>query len=91
MILLQTTSTVVEKDAAYLVPQLRDLAFSVDIRYPHYITCSCDTTFPCNDDLTMLVLTIYEKYTTPFDYSLLLNAGKAENSFCFFFADCNTI
>ncbi|MCD7457076.1 hypothetical protein HAX54_034062 [Datura stramonium] len=26
-------STVVEKDAPYLVPQLRDLAFSVDIRY----------------------------------------------------------
>ncbi|XP_058206423.1 uncharacterized protein LOC131319957 isoform X2 [Rhododendron vialii] len=27
-------NTVVEKDAAYLVPRLRDLAFSVDIRYP---------------------------------------------------------
>lgn len=29
-------STVVEKDAAYLVPRLRDLAFSVDIRYSHW-------------------------------------------------------
>lgn len=24
-----------DKDAAYLVPRLRDLAFSVDIRYAH--------------------------------------------------------
>lgn len=37
MILVQNTSTVVERDAPYLVPRLRDLAFSVDIRYPHYI------------------------------------------------------
>ncbi|KAE9464637.1 hypothetical protein C3L33_03471, partial [Rhododendron williamsianum] len=29
-------NTVVEKDAAYLVPRLRDLAFSVDIRYSHW-------------------------------------------------------
>ncbi|XP_022952093.1 uncharacterized protein LOC111454854 [Cucurbita moschata] len=27
-------NTIVEKDAAYLVPRLRDLAFSVDVRYP---------------------------------------------------------
>ncbi|XP_010245197.1 PREDICTED: uncharacterized protein LOC104588806 isoform X2 [Nelumbo nucifera] len=27
-------NTIVEKDAAYLVPQLRDLAFSVDVRFP---------------------------------------------------------
>ena len=26
-------STIVERDAAYLVPRLRDLAFSVDIGY----------------------------------------------------------
>lgn len=26
-------STIVERDAAYLVPRLRDLAFSVDVRY----------------------------------------------------------
>lgn len=34
--LFSNGSTVVEKDAAYLVPRLRDLAFSVDIRYSHW-------------------------------------------------------
>ncbi|XP_030534173.2 uncharacterized protein LOC115743503 [Rhodamnia argentea] len=28
-------NTITERDAAYLVPRLRDLAFSVDIRYPY--------------------------------------------------------
>lgn len=29
-------STIMEKDADYLVPRLRDLAFSVDIRQAHH-------------------------------------------------------
>ncbi|KAK6232548.1 hypothetical protein SCA6_002621 [Theobroma cacao] len=34
-ILLTDGSTIVERDAAYLVPRLRDLAFSVDIRFSY--------------------------------------------------------
>lgn len=30
-------STIAEREAAYLVPRLRDLAFSVDIRYSYYL------------------------------------------------------